>query len=150
MAVYKSEVIVNESPEKVFEFFLNPHSLVDITLPKLQLTILNAPDVVEAGTEVEFQMTHFGQDLKATHEVVSLDNDCIVERQAKGVMKEFQQERLIAGTDNGGCRIETTVNFVGPGGLIGAIMTEDRIRSSLDDAFEFQNQALQERFGAPE
>lgn len=149
MAVYKSEVIVNESPEKVFEFFLNPNNLEQITLPSLQLQMLDAPDEVQVGTQVEFQVTHFGQDLKATHEVISIDEYCITEKQAKGVMKEFEQERRFEAADNGGCRIETTVTFEGPGGLIGAIMTEKRIRSSLDDAFEFQNNTLQEKFGAP-
>lgn len=149
MAVYESEVIVNESPEKVFEFFLNPNNLLEITLPKLQLEMLDAPDEVQVGTEVEFQVTHFGQDLKATHEVVSIENYCIIERQLKGVMKAFEQERRIEAADGGGCRIASTITFEGPGGLIGAIMTEDRIRSSFEEAFEFQNAELQKKFGAP-
>ena len=149
MAVYESEVIVNESPEKVFEFFLNPHNLLDITLPKLSLEMLDAPDEVEVGTEVEFQVTHFGQDLKATHEVISIDEHCITERQLKGVMKSFEQERRIEPADGGGSRISSKITFEGPGGLIGAIMTESRIRSSLDEAFEFQNAELQKKFGAP-
>jgi ligand-binding SRPBCC domain-containing protein len=149
VAVFKSEVIVNELPEKVLKFFLNPHNLVEISLPKLQLTMLDAPDEVQIGTEVQFQVTHFGQDLPATHEVISISEDCITERQIKGVMKEFEQERRFAAADGGGCRVTSTINFTGPGGLIGAIMTEDRIKSSLNDAFEFQNEALQKRFGAP-
>lgn len=150
MAVYKSEVIVNESPEQVFAFFLNPNNLEEITLPSLELKMLDAPNEVQVGTQVDFQVTRFGQDLKATHEVINISEDCITEKQSKGVMKEFEQERRFNATDGGGCRIETTVTFEGPGGLIGAIMTEKKIRSSFDEAFEFQNTALRKRFGAPE
>ena len=149
VAVYESEVIVNESPEKVFEFFLDPNNLEEITLPELQLKVLDAPNEVQIGTQVDFQVTRFGLDLKATHEVINIDEYCITERQVTGVLKEFEQERRFNATDAGGCCIVNTITFEPPGGLVGAMMTEKKIRASLDEAFEFQDEALQKRFGSP-
>lgn len=150
MAVYKSEVCIKASPQAVFDYFLDPNSLVDITLPALKLKIISGPKEVEVGSVVQFSVNRFGVDFKATHEVISIDEYCITEKQTEGAMKSFEHERRFAETADGGCRIENTITFEGPGGMMGAMMPEKRILSSLAEAFDYQATKLQERFGAPE
>lgn len=146
MAVYKSEVTIRNTRDTLYEFFLNPNNLVDVTLPELKLNIVAAPERVEAGSAVEFEVTHFGQAIKAKHEVVSVEDFCITEKQVDGAMKQWEQERRFVEVDGESCRIENTVTFEGPGGLIGVIMSEQKILSTLEKGFEYQNQKLQERF----
>lgn len=150
MAVYKSEVCIKDTPRVLFEFFLNPNNLVEITLPSLKLKILDAPEKVEVGSIVEFQVTQLAFDLKATHEVVLLEEYCITQKQVTGPMKEFQHERRFVEVGDANCRIENTVTFERPGGMLGAVMHQERIISSLDESFEYQNSKLQEKFGSAE
>ncbi len=147
MPVFHSNVDLPVSAEAVFRFFLRPANLVDVTLPELNLRFVEAPEEVVVGSVVEFEVTHFGQAIRASHEVVRADDLCIAEQQIKGVMKSWEQSRSIVPVSDTACRVENTITFEGPGGLVGVIMNEDRIRASLDKGFTFQNQRLLEKFG---
>ncbi len=147
MPTYTSEVTVQSSQKTLYDFFLNPHNLPEVTVPELELSINSAPDVVEAGSSVEFSVTRFGQEIHAEHEVVAADGQAIVERQVKGVMKSWEHTRKFVAVSASECRVENTIEFEGPGGLIGVMMTEAKIRKMLDDGFEYQNEQLKQKFG---
>lgn len=147
MADYKSEVVVKTGREEVFEFFLRPENVREVTLPELKLTFLEAPDRVQAGSTIEFEVTHLGQSLKATHEVTEASDFCIAEKQVSGAMKSWVHRRTFEAISDSECRISNEITFEGPGGLVGVIMNEDRIRGSLDKGFAYQNAELQQRFG---
>lgn len=146
MLTYSSEVTINNSKETLYDFFLNPHNLPEVTSPDLQLKIIAAPDRVEAGSLVEFSVTRIGQELKAEHEVVTADGDAICEKQLKGMMKSWQHTRQFVAVSDSECRIENSIEFERPGGLLGAILTEAKIRAMLDEGFEYQNDQLKRKF----
>lgn len=147
MPTYTSEATISASQQTLYEFFLNPHNLPEVTIQELELTIIEAPDTVQPGSTVEFSVTRFGQELRAEHEVVSADGQAIVERQVKGMMKSWEHTRRFVAVSDAETRIENTIEFEGPGGLIGVMMTEAKIRAMLEEGFEYQHERLQQKFG---
>lgn len=147
MADYKSEIVVGSSRETLFEFFLHPENVREVTLPDLELTFVEAPDKVEVGSTIEFEVTKFGQKIAAKHEITRADDFCIQETQVSGAMTSWCHTRRFEAVADDRCRIENEISFEGPGGLVGVIMNEGRIRAGLDEGFEYQYEQLKERFG---
>ncbi len=146
MPVYKSEVSIKSSREVLYSFFLTPNNLPEVTVPELKLNIIQAPEAVEAGSVVKFSVTQIGQEIHSEHEVIVADGETITEKQVKGVMKSWQHERKFVAVSESECRIENTIDFEGPTGLVGVIMNEQRIRKMLGEGFDYQNEKLKEKF----
>ena len=142
MARYESRVAIACTPEAAFDFLIRPANALATNPPNVSLTILDAPDVLGRGSRVAFQVQAYGQTQKFLHEIVEFDSPRrFVERQVEGLFRSYVHEHLVTG-DGERVEVVDVIEFTPPGGLLGFVLTERRIRDGLDSSFEHRHREM--------
>ena len=111
--------------------------------PELQLEVLNAPaDVVQGGV-IEFRVSALGFKQRMQHRYVSVTETEIVAEQTDGPTRSWTHKQLIEDHGDGTCTLTDEISFEKPGGMLGFVMTDDRITESIEEGMEFRYEALQ-------
>jgi ligand-binding SRPBCC domain-containing protein len=144
MAVFEHEQTLACEVEQIFDFLTRPANVARLALPENQLTFLSAPEVLAAGVELEFEIRAYGQRQSVVHEIVELDRPWrVLERMVHGPLEDWEHEHLFESGPEG-ARIVDRITFLPPRGLIGLLLTEERIVSSLERGFAHQRRLLEE------
>lgn len=125
------------------EYLGQTEKLPTISNPDLQLKVISAPEMVAADTEIEFQITAYGLKQTMKHRYTVADEGRIVAEQTDGPTRSWVHTQTIEETENG-CILTDIIDFEPPGGMVGFVMTEARIRESLEEGMEFRYDALAE------
>ncbi len=143
MVVYQSELSLECDAEVAFEFLRRPINLMQISPPEMNLQFLEAPEVLDEGDRFTFQVSAHGQKQRFEHEITSLTKPLhFIEQQVTGIMKHWVHKHGVEQT--GDCTITLTdhIEFTPPSGLVGFLLNEQRIRSSLETGFAYRHQQL--------
>jgi ligand-binding SRPBCC domain-containing protein len=144
MARFEYETVLDCSRQGLFEFLLRPANVARIADPNTGLNILSAPEVVDVGSRIEFQLIGFGQVQQAVHEIVELIRpQRIVEVQVQGPLKSWHHQHLFE-ANGGGVRMIDIIDFQPPGGVLGLIVNEARLSASLEEGFFARQQQLEQ------
>ena len=131
------------SRDGLFDFLLRPANVMRVSDPQTGLNIVKAPEIVEVGSQIEFQLIGFGQLQGATHEIVELSRpDRIVEVQLRGPLRSYRHEHLFEPERDGVLMVDT-IEFEPPGGLLGLIANADRIIDQFEQGFFARQQQLE-------
>ena len=125
---------------------MNPQNAKKISPEDMDLEFVNAPDRMTDGCEIEFRATSFGTRHSAKHKITLTGECSFTEEQTDGPMRAWTHKHRFEATPDGQTRIIDEIEFTPPGGLVGLIVTESRIRAKLKDAFKIQHAALQQHF----
>lgn len=131
-------------PESLRAFLGRTENLPLISNPDLELEILAAPEEVTQGERIEFRLTAWGFKQRATNEYVVVSDICIEECQIDGPLRAWRHVQIIDRIDDSQCRLRDRVEFEPPGGMLGFLLTEDRICESLREGMGFRYETLQE------
>ncbi len=143
MAIFEYRTNLECCPESLFEFLLRPANIADISDPDLGLTFVQAPEVVEQGSRIAFEIQGYGRVQRITHEITDVTpTHQIIEVQIDGPMRAWTHRHLFRDTENGTEMLDA-IEFTPPGGIIGLMMSEDRIIDSLERGFFYRQQQLQ-------
>jgi ligand-binding SRPBCC domain-containing protein len=131
--------------EVVFDFFRRPANVVSLAPPETSLQLIEAPEVVEAGSQIVVQVRRWGISQLIVTEVVELvDNLRIVEEQRQGPFRAWRHIWRF-----GECKSETEleeeITFEPPGGMLGLMLTTARIEEELRFAFAHREEKVIER-----
>lgn len=149
MAKYHTEVIVAAPADEVFDFLIRPENVIRVTAPSSGLKPVGAPDILEQGSRIELELTGFGPPQRFLYEVTEFDRpNRFTETLVKGPLASFRHEHLFETTENG-TRVLDLVEFQPPGGMLGFLVTEDRIRQGLVHGLRFRHEELGRIFGSP-
>lgn len=142
MAILEYESRFPCSVEGLFDFLARPENIAGIANPDLGLTFTAAPDVVQEGSELDFQIVTFGQVVKARHKITKIDRPTLViEQQLVGPMKSWTHRHEYEVT--GGSTVKRdVVEFELPGGLIGLLLSESKVKDHLEDGFFHRERQL--------
>ncbi|MFO0977159.1 MAG: hypothetical protein U0996_12225 [Planctomycetaceae bacterium] len=121
-----------------------PANLPTISNPDMELEILNAPAAVTRGEKIEFRISALGFKQRATHEYLVCEFDEIVESMTDGVLKRWVHRQKLEQLESGLCRLTDEIEFEPPGGMLGFVLTEDRIRENIADGMEHRYSTLRE------
>ena len=143
----------------VWEFLIRPANVMTVTDPGSGVRLLSGPDVMAPGTANELEVTGFGLPQKVTYEVTTFQSPAggapgsFTETMTRGPMARFENAHHVAPVlqDDGsaaGCRVTDVFSFDPPGGLLGFVLTADRVTSELNAAMAYRHAALRDRFGA--
>lgn len=147
MASYRSELQLAVSPEEIFDFLSRPENAAKITAPEAGLRTVVAPEVLEHGSRIELELTGFGPPQRFVYEVIEfIRPGRFTEHLVKGPLSAYRHEHIFEETENGTLVIDA-VEFSPPGGMLGFLVNEDRIRSGLEKGMRFRNQELIRMFG---
>ncbi len=142
-AEFIAQVELNCSVEALFDFLTRPENGPKYAPPENKLRIIEGPDRLELGSRVKFHMRGFGQPLNVENEVVEFQEPLLfAEVQARGPMKYFRHVRKLEPVADAATKLIDHVFFTPPGGLVGFVMTEARIRAQLERGFTHQNSVL--------
>lgn len=144
MPVYETQIPLSATAERVFDFLSRPANLAQLSPPAVQLTFVDAPEVISLGTELVFKIQVFGQVQQFVHEIVAYDRPHLIRENAIATpMKSWTQEYVIQPGDNGHATLTTRIEFEPPGGMLGFLLTPDRIIANLKENHEHRRDALQ-------
>jgi ligand-binding SRPBCC domain-containing protein len=131
-------------PAALRAFLGRPANLPQISNPDLELEIVKAPPEVMVGERIEFRITAYGFKQRATHEYLTTSEILILESQIDGPLRAWRhaQKIEIVGADT--CRLIDEIDFECPGGMLGYLLTESRIKDSLEEGMDFRYSTLQE------
>ena len=143
MAEFETSVTVACPLEQAFDFFIRPTNAVKISPPNMGLQFLDAPDVLEQGCKFQFKVQGFGQVRTVLHEIEELIRPTrFVERQLEGVFKAWVHEHLFELTPEGEVLVTDRITFEPPAGLLGLLLTRDRIQEHLEEGFYHRHEKL--------
>ena len=135
---------------QLLAFLRRPANLPKISDPDLELEIISAPDVVATGDVITFRITALGFKQRATHRYVETTDASIVEEQTDGPMKAWKHSQTIESLGPERCRLTDVVQFERPGGMLGFVLTEARVRESLEQGMACRYDALRDLIAAGE
>lgn len=142
MAVLETEIEIRCEPARLFEFVNAPANRLRVSPPSVRLELLDAPDELSEGCQLRFEVQAYGQRQKFLHEIVEWEHLVgFTENQIEGPFGSMRHERRVVGSE-AGSRFVERVEFTPPGGLLGVLLNESRIRGMLTDGFEHQHREL--------
>ncbi len=151
MAVFEASVPLQSGIDEVFEFLLRPANVQQISHPDMGLSCVNAPELVAVGVRIDFKVQSMGIVQELSHEITVVEAPHrILEKQIVGPLQLWIHDHLFEATPEGGVRVIDRIEFEPPSGLAGLLVTEDRIRSSLEDGFDHRYLQLETLFGKVE
>ena len=143
MALFEIDIVLQCPPEAAFGFLVQPHNLQQVTDPTVGFKFVDMPEVLQLGTRFEFLVQGFGLPQRILHEIVEFDAPHrYVENQVRGPFRHWVHEHLFEAIDGAGVRVIDRIEFEPPTGLVGLLLTVDRIQETLEDGFEFRHREL--------
>lgn len=149
MPLFETHVTLECPRERVFDFLLRPANVVEISPPEMGLFFMNPPESIQVGSQLEFKVQGYGQVQTMVHEITELivpERFC--ERQVRGLFKLWIHEHLFESLDAGRTKVTDRVEFQGPGGVLGLLVTEQKIYDRLEDAFDHRHLQLKKLLSA--
>lgn len=147
MPQFESRTQLNATPEQVFEYILQPANLQAIAPPDTQLVFVDPPRVIELGSRLTCKVQAYGTVQQLSYEIVELvAPQRFREQMVNGPLKLWLHDYIIEPDPAGGISLVNRIQFEPPGGLLGFIVTADKILDALEDGFHHRRQALQKIF----
>lgn len=130
------------SPLALYDFLLRPKNVERISTPTAGLRFTSAPDVLDVGSKVSFEVSSFGRVNKGAHQITELvAGEKIVEQQVEGAMKQWLHTHSFQATEQGVVMLDR-IEFQTPGGVLGFFVTEEKVLDALEDGYFYREQQL--------
>jgi ligand-binding SRPBCC domain-containing protein len=144
MPVYETSVTVDCPQERAYEFLLRPENIARISPPELGLAFIRAPEILDLGSEFEFKVQAYGQVLTMVHKITELvPLRQITETQVKGFFGSWAHTHLFATDGNGQVVVSERIDFKPPGGMLGLLVSVNKILEQLDEGYHYRHKLLQ-------
>lgn len=148
MEVFEVRLTVPCSAESAFDFVIRPENIRQISPPEVSLAFTSVPDRYAMGSRISFKVQAFGLIREIEHEVTAFNEPhSFVEQQINGPFQKWIHEHRFEPTDDGRIVMIDRIEFEKPGGAVGLIMTANRIRENLEDAFDYRHEQLEQLLG---
>jgi ligand-binding SRPBCC domain-containing protein len=150
MPVYETSVTLDCPQERAFEFLLRPQNIVKISPPDLGLAMTKAPEVLDLGSQFEFKVQAYGHVLTMVHKITELVHlRQITETQIKGFFGRWVHTHSFAANDRAQVIVSDRIDFNPPGGMLGMLISANKILDQLDDGYHYRHKQLQKLLTEP-
>lgn len=136
---------INCTAEILRDFLGTTANIPEISDPELELVILEAADQVAKDTVIEFRISAYGFKQKIKHQYIAVSDTEIVAEQLDGPTKAWTHRQSIVSTGESTCQLTDHIEFEPPGGMLGYVMTADKIIDSITEGMEFRYETLKEK-----
>ncbi len=146
MAHYTASLEIARPVSELFSFFTSPKNLLRLASPEMNLILLAGPEILEKGSRLSWQGKRWGVSQKIVQEVTVLivDQKIVIE-QKQGPFRHWIHGHAFESTD-AGTKIAESIDFSPPGGMLGFILTADKIRADIEKMNQFREKKLREIF----
>lgn len=143
MAVFECRTEVDVSPEELFDFITRVSNIKAITPPNVDMVIVEAPEVLSEGAKLIFKVRAFGVAQQLEHEIVEFDRPkSFREKMLKGPLPAWMHDYIVEPHGDGLAALTNRIEFEPPGGMLGMLLTADRILSHLEESYAERSAAL--------
>lgn len=143
MPVFECRTEVGVSPKTLFEFITNVANMKAIAPSDVDMTIIEAPDELALGSKIVFQVQAFGVKQQLVHEVVEFQSpERFREKMVKGPMTAWTHDYIVEPHGTTGAALTNRIEFEPPGGMLGMLLTADRILGHLEEDYARRSEAL--------
>lgn len=147
MPRYESVLTFAKPLESVFDFFLQPANLLRANPPDLNITLVEAPAVVQLGSRIILQARRFGVAQRLVSEVTALQAQALLrDEQREGPFRKWVQTHAFEAA-GAGTRLTYRVDYEPPGGMLGFVMTAKAIDHELQTVGAYRAVKLAELLG---
>lgn len=135
MPVFEARIEIKSPLETVFGFLIQPEKVAALGPMEIPFRIISAPQELSMGSQFEFELTAAGLPQTFVHEIIEfIEPTRFVERQVRGPLGKFIHEHNFREAGDGVVEVHDRIEFAPPGGMAGFLVTEARIRQSLDQS----------------
>lgn len=150
MPVIETSLKLACTPADLFDFLARPTHLLEISPPEIRLQLLDAPDRLHVGARLTVRAERWGLPQILVSEVTAFETETlIVEEQRSGPLRRFSHVRQLR-TFSGGVELAECIEFEPPGGLIGLMVTAERIDKELRPLLAYRQERLAKLFSQPD
>jgi ligand-binding SRPBCC domain-containing protein len=116
--------------------------------PESQFVFVNPPKVIELGSRLTCRVQAYGMVQQLSYEITELVAPLrFREQMVEGPLKLWKHDYVVEPNGAGGSLLMNRIEFEPPGGLLGFVVTTDKILEALEDGFHHRSGALQKVFG---
>jgi ligand-binding SRPBCC domain-containing protein len=149
MPVFESETVLACLPETVFDFLARPANLARVSPPELHLRLVEGPERLALGARITVQGSKFGVPQKVVSEVTAFEEGMqFTDTQVQGPFGRFVHTHRVESAE-GGTRIFDRIEYEAPGGLLGLLLTNQRIQQDLEALAIYRAKRFKELLEAP-
>src|SRR5262249_3003771 len=144
VATFETTTDLPHPPEVVFDLLSETATQVRLSPPELHMRLTDGPAKLSLGSQMAVQIRRAGIAQTIVSVVTAFEPaTLLVIEQRQGPLKRFVHTHRLEAADGGG-RLHDQVDFEPPGGLLGFLLTESRIRDELAEMFAFRVRALRQ------
>lgn len=148
METFEARLTLPCSAEAAFDFLAQPENIKRISPPDMGLFFVDAPERLSLGARMSFKVQAFGVAREAVHEITQFDEPgSFTEQQVKGPLGHWVHEHLFEADGEGAVTLIDRIEFEPPGGIVGLMITADRILENLEEAFDHRHDQLEKLLG---
>jgi ligand-binding SRPBCC domain-containing protein len=143
MAILEGSISIRCPVERVFDFLTLTENFPKIVPPDLQLRLVQAPERLALGSRFEVQILGFGVPQNVIYEITEfVAPHRFQESQVKGPLGRYVHEHVLVAEVDGAVLVMDRIEFEPPGGLLGFLLTAERLRTSLQDGMTHRHREL--------
>lgn len=148
MPIFESRTDLYTTQNELFDFILRPVNLEAIAPPDMQFVYVQPPEVVTLGSRLTCKASAYGMVQQLTYEIVDLKAPTgFREKMVEGPLKLWLHDYIIEpGATSDQVTLVNRIEFEPPGGLMGFLVTADKILEALEDGFDHRRGLLEKRF----
>jgi ligand-binding SRPBCC domain-containing protein len=139
----EASVFVRSPIERIFDFLTSSENFTKIVPPDLQLRLVQSPPRMALGSRFEVQILGFGMPQNVIYEITEFSHPHrFQESQVKGPLGRYVHEHDFAPQEDGTVRVIDRIEFEPPGGLLGFLLTAERLKTSLEQGLTHRHREL--------
>jgi ligand-binding SRPBCC domain-containing protein len=139
----EASVFVRSPIERIFDFLTSSENFTKIVPADLQLRLVQAPPQMALGSRFEVQILGFGMPQNVIYEITEFVHPHrFQEAQVKGPLGRYVHDHDFAPQEDGTVRVTDRIDFEPPGGLLGFLLTAERLKTSLEQGLTHRHREL--------
>ena len=143
MPLVEATVSIRCGIEHAFDFLTQAENIPKILPPDLQVQLVRVPERLELGSLLEVQILGYGVPQQVVYKITEFDRPSrFIEAQVKGPLGRYVHEHSFSAQGDGEVLLTDRIDFAPPGGLLGFMLTAERLRSSLERGLTHRHREL--------
>ena len=143
MPLLESSVSIRCPVERAFDFLTLSDNFTKIVPPDLQLRMVQSPGRLSLGSRFEVQVMGFGIPQNVIYEITEFVHPHrFQESQVKGPLGRYVHVHTLAQDEDGTVLVTDRIEFEPPGGMLGFLLTADRLKASLEQGLMHRHREL--------
>lgn len=148
MPVFECRTELSCALETAFDFLTRPANMKAIAPKDVDMVFVEAPEVIQLGSKLKFKVQAYGVAQQMEHEIIAFDAPrSFREKMTKGPLPTWLHDYILDPYPNGVVLLNR-IEFEPPGGMLGMILTADRMLEHLEQGYAHRSEALQKALNA--